>query len=115
MSSAVTYKHLEPRPKSLYRQLFIKGTRIRAEIIYGAHVRAEDPMSAEEIAADFGLPLEAVQEAISYGRSNPPEIAADHAREERIMAAKGMLDPNYKYHPQPRILTPPGMGSAHSR
>ena len=52
------------------------------------------------------LPLAAVVEAIEYGKSNPPEVAADTAREEAIMAASGQLDPNYKYHPHPRILTP---------
>ena len=106
MSTSNSYQHLEPRPSSLYRQLFIKGTRIRAEIIYSAHVNAEMPMTPEEVAADRGLPLPAVLEAIEYCRSNPPEIAEDHAREEAIAAASGELDPNYKYNPKPRILTP---------
>ena len=106
MSTSNHYEHLEPRPSSLYRQLFIKGTRIRAEIIYSDHVNAEMPRTPEEIAADRGLPLPAVLEAIEYCRSNPPEITEDHAREEAIMAASGQLDPNYKYNPKPKILTP---------
>lgn len=63
-------------------------------------------MTAEELAADYGLPLAAVAEAIEYSKSNPPEIAADMAREEAIMAASGELDPNYKYHPQSKPLRP---------
>jgi uncharacterized protein (DUF433 family) len=106
MSTDVTYQYLEPRPRSAYRQLFIKGTRIRAELIHRAHINAEEPMTAAELAADYGLPLAAVVEAIEYSKSNPPEIAADIAREEAIMAATGQLDPNYKYHPQPKLLTP---------
>lgn len=106
MSTDVTYQYLEPRPRSAYRQLFIKGTRIRAELIYRAHINAEEPMTAEELAADYGLPLVAIAEAIEYGKSNPPEIGADIAREEAIMAAAGQLAPNYKYHPQPKLLTP---------
>jgi len=106
MSTDVTYQYLERRPRSAYRQLFIKGTRIRAELIYRAHVNAEEPMSPEEVAEDYALPLAAVMEAIDYCKSNPPEIATDIAREEAIMAASGQLDPNYKYHPQPKILTP---------
>jgi uncharacterized protein (DUF433 family) len=106
MSTTITYQYLERRPKSSYRQLYVKGTRIRAEILYGAHINAEEPMTPEEIAADFGLPLEAVKEAIAYCRTDPPEIAADHAEELALMEARGQLDPNYKYHPHPRILAP---------
>jgi uncharacterized protein (DUF433 family) len=103
MSTDVTYQYLERRPRSAYRQLFIKGTRIRAELIYRAHINAEEPMTPEGLAADYGLPLAAVAEAIEYCRSNPPEIAADIAREEAIMAASGQLEPDYKYHPQPKV------------
>ena len=106
MSTGVTYQYLESRPKSLYRQLFIKGTRFQAELIYRAHINAEEPRTAKELAADYGLSVAAVAEAIVYGKSNPPEVAADIAREEAIMAASGQLDPNYKNHPHPRILTP---------
>src|SRR6266516_4309871 len=89
MSTGVTYQYLEPRLASLYRQLFIKGTRIRAELLYRAHINAEEPRTPEELAADYDLPLAAVREAMEYGKSNPPEIAADLAREEAIMAASG--------------------------
>jgi uncharacterized protein (DUF433 family) len=106
MSTGVTYQFLEQRPKSAYRQLFIKGTRIRAELVYRAHINSEEPMTVEELAVDYGLPAAAVAEAIEYCTSNPPEIASDIAREEAIMAASGQLEPNYKYHPQPKILTP---------
>src|SRR5712691_1485925 len=106
MSTDVTYQYLEPRPKSAYRQLFVRNTRIRAELIYRAHVNAEEPMTAEELAADYRLPLAAILEAIEYAKSNPPEIAADVAREQAIMAATGQLDPDYKYHPYPKLLTP---------
>jgi uncharacterized protein (DUF433 family) len=106
MSTTLSYQHLEPRPDSAYRQLFVKGTRIRAELVYRAHINPEQPMTPEELAADFGLPLEAVREAIEYCRSDPPEIAADLAHEEALMAARGQLDPNYKYDARPRVLTP---------
>src|SRR5436305_3195594 len=91
---STSYVHLSPNPKSAYKQLFIKGTRIRARVIYGLFMNAEEPMTAEEIAAEYGLPLEAVREAIAYCQSNPPEIARDQAREEALMEATGMNDPN---------------------
>jgi uncharacterized protein (DUF433 family) len=104
MSTSTTYQHLQPRPDSAYRQLFVKGTRIRAELIYAAHINPEQPMTPEELAADFGLPLEAIREAIEYCRSDPPEIAADESHEQALMLARGQLDPNYKYDARPRIL-----------
>ena len=76
------WKYLEPRPKSFYRQLFIKGTRIMARSLYGWHVNEEEPMTPEQLAAEFNLPLEAVREAIAYCESNPPEIEQDFRREE---------------------------------
>ena len=106
MSTGVTYQYLEPRPTSLYRQLFIKGTRVRAELIYRAHINAEESRTAEELAADYSLPLPTVLEAIEYGKSNPAEIVADIAREEAIMAATGQSDPDCKYHPHRKPLTP---------
>lgn len=101
---ATTYQYLSRKPSSLYRQLFIKDRWIVARTLYGMSL-SEDAMTPEEIAADYNLPLEAVLEAIAYCQSNPPEIAEDFAAEEAIMEASGMNDPNYKYHPQPRILS----------
>ena len=65
-------------------------------------MRAEEPMTPEEIAADYGLPLEAVQEAIAYCQSDPPEIKEDFEREERYMEAIGLKEPGGKY----RMLSP---------
>ena len=99
-----TYQHLAPNPKSAYRQLFIKGRRIRAWVIYCDHVA--QGMTAEEIAADRDLPVEAVREAIAYCASNPPEVRGDLIREEEHMRAAGMLEPDYKLNPKPRPLSP---------
>src|SRR5688572_10795790 len=95
--NAPNWNYLAPNPKSAYRQLFVKGTRIRARVLYGLAMSAEEPMRPEEIAADYELPLEAVLEAIAYCQTNPPEIAEDFAREERIAQATGMNDPDAKY------------------
>ena len=94
-----------PIPKSAYRQLFVKGTRIRARVLYGWYA-CEEPMTPEEIAADYGLPVKAVHEAIAYCESNPPELMEDYAREEALMEASGENEPGYKFHPSPKLLTP---------
>jgi uncharacterized protein (DUF433 family) len=100
--------YLARKPGSSYRQLFVKGTRIAARTLYSLYVPGEDwaGMTAEEIAADYRLPVEAVREAIAYCQSDPPEIRADLAMEEAIVEATGMNDPGYKYHPMPKVLSP---------
>src|SRR5438477_2882455 len=103
---ATTWQHLAPNPKSAYKQLFIKGRRIRARGLYGHFMSDEDPWTPEQIAAEYGLELAAVQEAIAYCQSDPPEIKEDFEREERIMEATGMNDPDYKYGGKYRILSP---------
>jgi uncharacterized protein (DUF433 family) len=92
-----------PNPKSAYHQLFIKGRRIRAWVIYCDHVA--QGMSAEEIAADRDLPVEVVRECIAYGASDPPEVRGDIIREEARMRAAGMFEPGYKLNPKPKILS----------
>src|SRR5438046_10726755 len=105
MPLVLTYHSLQPRPNQAYRQLFIKVTRIRAEIIYRAHVNTEVPRTPDQVAADYGLPLEAVREAIEYGRSDPSEIAADIAREEAIMAASVQSTPEPEHDARAKLLT----------
>jgi uncharacterized protein (DUF433 family) len=100
----VKYEHLAPNPKSNYRQLFIKGRRIRAWVLYCDHVAQE--RTAEEIAEDYDLPVEAVKEAIAYCASNPPEVRGDLIREEEYMRARGIFDPGYKLNPVTKILSP---------
>ena len=105
MSTATQYKFLERDPKSCYRQLSIKGRRIKARTLYGRYMSEEEPMTAEEIAEDYDLPIEAVLEAIAYCESDPPEIREDFERDERLMEASGMNEPSYKYNPSPRLLS----------
>jgi uncharacterized protein (DUF433 family) len=101
------YKYLARKPKSVYKQLFIKDRWISARTLYGMYMSETTPMTPEEIAADYSLPLEAVLEAIAYCESDPPEIASDYAAEEAVLEATGMNDPNYYNQPDPRpkILT----------
>jgi uncharacterized protein (DUF433 family) len=105
-TASANYQYLAPNPKSHYRSLFLKGTRIRARTQYGDYANEEDPMTPEEIAADRGLPVEAVKEAIAYCESNPPEIAEDYRREEALAAAVGENHLDYKLRPSPKRLRP---------
>ena len=106
------YQYLARKPKSVYKQLFIKGTKFTARQLYGQTVPSEDSgefFTPEDVAADYGVPLEAVLEAIAYCESDPPEIRQDWEADEALAEATGMNDPDYKYHPSPKILPPQEM------
>ncbi len=105
MSTSTTWKYLVRKPKSVYKQLFIKDRWVAARTLYGQTL-GEDAHTPEEVAADFNLPLDAVQEAIAYCKSDPPEIREDWQREQRLIHAIGMDDPANPYNATPRLLSP---------
>ncbi|MFO0964117.1 MAG: hypothetical protein U0793_00835 [Gemmataceae bacterium] len=79
-----SWKYLAPKPKSSYKQLFVKARWVAARSLYG-QLFGEDARTPEEVARDYDLPLEAVLEAITYCRSDPPEIREDWADEEKLI------------------------------
>ena len=86
MTVQAEYHYLKPKPGSNYRQLFVNG-RIRAEILYRETVGLE-PITLDEVAAEYGLPVEAVIEAVDYCVHNQELLADERARETaRIQAA----------------------------
>ncbi len=86
MARQVEYHFLKPKPGSNYRQLFVNG-RIRAEVLYRETIGAE-PLTPEQVAREYGLPVEAVEEAIDYCEHNPELLAEERRREdERIKRA----------------------------
>ena len=113
--SAVKFQYLAPKPGSSYKQLFIKGRRISARTLYGDFMRTEDPVTVEQIAADYQLPVEAVREAIEWCQSDPPELRRDIARDEAIMEATGMNDVAYWTEGKRRSLTPEERASINRR
>ncbi|HUG94153.1 MAG TPA: hypothetical protein VML55_25215 [Planctomycetaceae bacterium] len=82
MSEVSRWKFLDRKAGSVYKQLFVKGRNVAARTLYGRSVSEEEPRTAEQIAADFDLPVEAVLEAIAYCESDPQEIREDWEREE---------------------------------
>jgi uncharacterized protein (DUF433 family) len=95
MTESHEYRYLESRPCSNYRQLFIKGRKIRAEVIYRQTV-GEEPRTPEQVAEDYDLPLEAVLDAISYCQHNEPVLRADRDRELANMLADEAIRPSPK-------------------
>ena len=86
------YQHLEPRPGSNYRQLWPKGRRIRAAVVY-ENVHGPDPRTPEEFASDYGVPLDSVLEAIDYVERNRPLIEEERDREAARIHAMGLDRP----------------------
>ena len=82
------YQHLEPRPGSNYRTLFLKGRRIRAANV-DAWIHGLDPLTPEEFASGFQVPLEAVLEALDYVARNRPLIEQERDREAANLRARG--------------------------
>ena len=65
MPETTTYTYLAPRQGSRYVQYFFTGRNLRAETLYRATVGI-DPMTADDVAKDYDVPVEAVLEAIQY-------------------------------------------------
>ncbi len=87
VNTSLTWKHLVGKPKSIYKQLFVRERWIAARTLYGQTL-GDDARSPEEVAKDYGLPLEVVMEAITYCESNPPEIREDWERDEALNDSK---------------------------
>src|SRR5438445_5483281 len=103
MSEEKVYRYLEPRPCSNYRQLFTKGRKIRAEVLYRQTV-GEDPRTPEQVAEDYELPLEMVLEAIDYCIHNEDLLRKERDRDLEEERALGLdkpplVPPDYKPEP----------------
>ncbi|MBL8848791.1 MAG: hypothetical protein JNG89_03875, partial [Planctomycetaceae bacterium] len=69
MLPAENYLHLESRTRTNYRQLWVKGRHMRAEVLY-RHTVGPEPRTPEEVAEDYDLPVEVVHEAVDYSIRN---------------------------------------------
>lgn len=94
MEKTKGFKFLAQRPGSSYRQLFVKGTRIRAETVYRKTLGPE-PLSPQEVAEEYGLPLEAVLEAIDYAIENEDLLRQEREEELASIRARGLDKPPF--------------------
>jgi uncharacterized protein (DUF433 family) len=85
------YEHLEYRPGSNYRTMWIKGRRIRATVV-DEGVNGPEPRTPEEYAEDLQVPLEAVLEALDYVAQNQELIWQERRSEVAELRALGLLD-----------------------
>ena len=80
-----SYRYLRPKRGSKYQQLFVNG-RIMAEVLYRETVGI-NPLTPEEVAGEYDLPVEAVLESIHYCTQHPETLEADRARETALIEA----------------------------
>jgi len=93
-ATKVEYQFLESRPRSNYRQLWVKGRHMRAEVLYRCTVGLE-PRTPEEVARDYDLPVEVVLEAIDYSIRNQGLLDTERAQEEARIREMGLDQPPY--------------------
>ena len=78
-----SYKYLEPRPKNWRNQLWIKGRNMTVWHLI-ATMRTECE-TLEQTAENFGLPPEAVVEAMHYYTLHSDIVEADAEAEKRML------------------------------
>jgi uncharacterized protein (DUF433 family) len=81
------WTHLVSRKHPWRRQPYLAGRNLTVRHVAG-HVAANG-MSEDEAAADLGLPVEAVREALRYAEENGEVIDRDTACEQYILAKEG--------------------------
>jgi hypothetical protein len=90
MAELTGYVHLGPREGSAYHQYFIKGRNLRAETLFRATVGPE-PMTLEEVARDYDVPIEAVREAIEYCLSNAALLKKERDEDWADSRTRGLV------------------------
>jgi hypothetical protein len=105
MNTHTTWKHLVSKPKSVYKQLFVRDRWIAARTLYGQTL-GDDARTPEDVAADYALPLDVVLEAIAYCETDPPEVREDWEREQALIQLTGMENPENRHNASPLLLAP---------
>ncbi|MDJ0731144.1 MAG: hypothetical protein QNJ33_14250 [Crocosphaera sp.] len=95
-STNTKWQYLEARPNSWRKQLYIKGTRIKASVIYSDMIVNE--MTEADALYNWDLSLEAIHEIIEYCQTHQKLLQAEAVEERRRLEAKGVMI-------EPKIVT----------
>ena len=90
MSTQAKYRYLESRPNSRSKELFVRGTGIRASTVW--HDRYVSRLSPDKIAQDREMPAEAVYEALAYCQENWEAISNEKDQERERLAQRGFFE-----------------------
>ncbi|MEA5537052.1 hypothetical protein [Crocosphaera sp. XPORK-15E] len=83
------WQYLEPRPHPWRKQLYLKGKRIKASVIYSDMIVNE--MTEADAVYNWDLPLEAIQEIIEYCQTHQDLLQSEAQEERRRLEAKGVV------------------------
>lgn len=86
MEADSEYKFLKAKRGSRYRQLFFG--RIRAEVLYRETI-SQEPLTPEQVAREYNVPVEAVVEAIDYCVKNKDLLDAERSGEDEKIRRAG--------------------------
>jgi uncharacterized protein (DUF433 family) len=90
MVETIDYIHLAPHEGSRYQQYFVKGRNLRAEMLYRATVGPE-AMTPDEVAGDYDVPVEAVQEAVHYCVRNAALLEREREEDWADSRSRGLV------------------------
>ncbi len=90
------WQYIEPRPDSWRKQLYLKGTRIKASVIYSDMIVNE--MTEADALYNWDFPLEAIHEIIEYCQTHQELLQSEALEERRRLEAKGVII-------EPKIVT----------
>jgi uncharacterized protein (DUF433 family) len=88
-TSKTQWQYLEPRPDSWRQQLYIKGRKLRAHIVWSDMLVNE--MTPEEVADSKDLPALAVYEAIEYCETHAELLKQEAQEERRFLEERGVV------------------------
>jgi uncharacterized protein (DUF433 family) len=85
--AAWPWKHLVARAHPWRRQLYLKGKNLTVRQLVGA--MKANGLSPAEAAADFGLPEEAISEALAYAEKHKALLDYEAGFEQQLLAKRG--------------------------
>jgi uncharacterized protein (DUF433 family) len=89
MNETKSYTYLAASEGSRYEQYFFKGRNLRAETLYRATIGSE-PMTPDEVAQDYDVPVAAVLEAVQYSVQNAVLLKREREEDWDESHARGL-------------------------
>lgn len=89
---ASTWQYLEARPHTWRQQLYLKGRKLLASIVWQDMIANQ--LSSEQAAENWGLPVAEIDEVIHYCESHQELLKLEAEEERNRLVAKGVsLEP----------------------
>ena len=90
MNELTTYTYLARREGSRYAQYFFRGRNLRAETLYRATIGLE-PMTPDQVAKDYDVPIAAVLESIQYSVQNAALLQRERDEDWDESQSRGLV------------------------